>query len=57
MTGKKQNVKVSETEKRVDIKIKYYIHANCFYGIKSITHYQYIHSKQIGILVFNSLKV
>jgi hypothetical protein len=31
---KKQNVKVSGNEKSVDIKIKYYIHANCLYGIK-----------------------
>jgi hypothetical protein len=33
---KKQNVKVYETENSVDIKIKYYIHTNCLYGIKEL---------------------
>jgi hypothetical protein len=50
---RKQNVKVPGTENKVDVKIKYYIHANCFYGIKRITHYKYIYSKQIGNLTLN----
>jgi len=54
---KKQTVKVSRTENSVEVKIKYYIHANCFYGIKRIIHYKYIHSKQIDKLAFNFLKV
>lgn len=33
---KNSNVKVSGTENSVDVKIDYYIYANCLYGIKKL---------------------